>query len=188
MLKHHCLAFFISCHSQNTPAHHFLTIFIAETTPSSTCFDFLPFVAETPLAATLHFSHPPSSTKQFRPAIVSPLSVVETPFVSNPSSFIHNAETPLFSMIDFFPMQKHHHSTLFHFLPILKHLSSVVLHLHQLFRSSLLLEHQSLTIVPLNRRPSTQSKAAATTASPRTSMISSWLNKPNGKARYVNIV
>jgi hypothetical protein len=120
MLKHHCSTFFISSHSQNTPARHFLTIFIAETTPSSTCFDFLPFVAETPLSATLHFSHPPSSTKQFRPAIVSPLSVAETPFVSNPSSFIHDAETPLFSMIDFFPMLKHHRSTLFHFLPILK--------------------------------------------------------------------
>jgi hypothetical protein len=147
MLKHHCSTFFISSHSQNTPARHFLTIFIAETTPSSTCFDFLPFVAETPLSATLHFSHPPSSTKQFRPAIVSPLSVAETPFVSNPSSFIHDAETPLFSMSDFFPMLKHHRSTLFHFLPILKHQSSAVLHLQQLFCSSLLLKHQSLTIV-----------------------------------------
>jgi hypothetical protein len=58
MLKHHCSAFFISSHPR-----HFLTIFIAETTPSSTCLFFS--VAETPLSATLHFSHPPSSTKQF---------------------------------------------------------------------------------------------------------------------------
>jgi hypothetical protein len=96
MLKHHCSTFFISSHPQNIPARHFLTIFIAETTPSSTCFDVL-LVAETPLSATLHFSHPPSSTKQFRPAIVSPLSVAETPFASNPSSFIHDAETPPFN-------------------------------------------------------------------------------------------
>jgi hypothetical protein len=61
--------------------------------------------------------------------------------------FFHDAETPLFSMIDFFPMLKHHRSTLFHFLPILKHQSSAVLHLQQLFRSSLLLKHQSFTIV-----------------------------------------
>jgi hypothetical protein len=58
-------------------------------------------VAETPLSATLHFSHPPSSTKQFRPAIVSPLSVAETPFASNPSSFIHDAETPPFNTFSF---------------------------------------------------------------------------------------
>jgi hypothetical protein len=49
-------------------------------------------------------------------------------------------------MIDSFPMLKHHRSTLFHFLPILKHLSSVVLHLQQSFRSSLLLKHPSFTI------------------------------------------
>jgi hypothetical protein len=38
-------------------------------------------------------------TKQFRPAIVSPLFVVETPFASNPSSFIHDAETLPFSTL-----------------------------------------------------------------------------------------
>jgi hypothetical protein len=112
--------------------------------------------------------------------------------------FFYDAETPLFSMIDFFPMLKHHRSALFHFLPILKHQSSAVLHLQQLFRSSLLLKHPSFTIVhqqaftpsdvSSNSRPPTQSKAAATTASPRTSMISGWLNEPNGKARYVNIM
>jgi hypothetical protein len=40
--------------------------------------------------------------------------------VNNPSSFIHDAETPLLSMVDFSPMLKHHRSTLFHFSPILK--------------------------------------------------------------------
>jgi hypothetical protein len=54
-------------------------------------------VAETPLSETLHLSHPPSSTKQSRPTIVSPLSVAETPFASKPSSFIHDAETPSFN-------------------------------------------------------------------------------------------
>jgi hypothetical protein len=38
-----------------------------------------------------------SLPKQLRPAIVSPLFVAETPFASNPSSFIHDAETPPFS-------------------------------------------------------------------------------------------
>jgi hypothetical protein len=41
MLKHHCSTFFISSHSQNTSIPHFPTIFIAETTPSNTCFDAL---------------------------------------------------------------------------------------------------------------------------------------------------
>jgi hypothetical protein len=100
-------------------------------------------------------------------------------------------------MIDFFPMLKHHRSTLFDFLPILKHQSSAVLHLQQLFRSSLLLKHPPFTIVrqqaftlsnSSNSRPPTQSKTAATTASPQTSMISGWPNEPNGKARYVNIM
>jgi hypothetical protein len=36
MLKHHYSTFFISSHPR-----HFLTILIAETTPSSTCFDIL---------------------------------------------------------------------------------------------------------------------------------------------------
>jgi hypothetical protein len=44
---------FHSSHSQNTPVRHFLTIFIAETTSSSTCFTFLPSIAET--LATFHF-------------------------------------------------------------------------------------------------------------------------------------
>jgi hypothetical protein len=61
-----------------------------------------------------------SSTKQLRPAIVSPLSVAETPLASNP---FHS-----------FMMLKHHRSTLFDFLPILKHQLSAVLHLQQLFR------------------------------------------------------
>jgi hypothetical protein len=62
-------------------------------------------------------------------------------------TFFHDAETPLFSMFDFFPMLKHYRSALFDFLPILKHQSSAVLHLQQLFRPSLLLKHQSFTIV-----------------------------------------
>jgi hypothetical protein len=70
MLKHHCSALFISSHSQNTPVRHFLIIFITETTPSSTCFAFLPSVAETPLPATFHFL----------------LSVAETPL---PATFHH---------------------------------------------------------------------------------------------------
>jgi hypothetical protein len=95
-------------------------------------------------------------------------------------------------------MLKHHRSTLFDFLPILKHQLSVVLHLQQLFRSSLLLKHPPFTIirqqaftlsnVSSNSRLLTQSKTAATTASPQTSMISGWPNEPNGKARYVNIM
>jgi hypothetical protein len=127
--------------------------------------------------------------KQFRPAIVSPLFVAETPFVSNPSSFTLDAETPLFSMIDFFPMPKHHRSALFDFLPILKH--------QQLFRSSLLLKHLPFTIVrqqdftlsnvSLNSRLPTQSKTAATTASPQTSMIYGWPNEPNGKAKVCKV-
>jgi hypothetical protein len=118
-------------------------------------------------------------TKQFRPAIVSPFSVAETPLSATLHHFFHDAETPLFStfdcssltmlkhycstrltlfffhdaetplfsMFDFFLMLKHYRSTLFDFLPILKHQSSAVLHLQQLFRSSLLLKHQSLTTV-----------------------------------------
>jgi hypothetical protein len=91
MLKHHCSTFFISSH----PPIFSLSSLPKQLRPTlvSTFFS----VAETPLSATLHFSHPPSSTKQFRPAIVSPLSVAETPFASNPSSFIHDAETPPFS-------------------------------------------------------------------------------------------
>jgi hypothetical protein len=164
MLKHHCSTLFLP-----TPRTLQSTIsspyFIDETNLSSNCFAFSFFVAETPLTTTLHH-------------------------------FFHDAETPLFSMFDFFPMLKHHRSTLFDFLPILEHHCSAVLHPHHLFHLSLLPKHQSFTIVrqqaftfvPLNSRPLTQSKSAATTASPRTSMISGWLNKPNGKARYVNIV
>jgi hypothetical protein len=70
MLKHDYSVLFISSHSQNTPVRHFLIIFIAETTPSSTCFTFLPSVAETPLPTTFHFL----------------LSVAETPL---PATFHH---------------------------------------------------------------------------------------------------
>jgi hypothetical protein len=35
--------------------------------------------------------------KQLHPALVSPLSVAETPFASNLSSFIHDAKTPPFN-------------------------------------------------------------------------------------------
>jgi hypothetical protein len=70
MLKHHCSAPFISSHSQNTPVRHLLIIFITETTPSSTCFAFLPSVAETPLPTTFHFL----------------LSIAETPL---PATFHH---------------------------------------------------------------------------------------------------
>jgi len=89
-------------------------------------------------------------------------------------TFFHDAETPLFNTFNSFPMLKHHCSALstlsdaetppfntfdflpdaetppfntFDFLSILKHHSSAVLHLQQLFRSSLLLKHQSFTIV-----------------------------------------
>jgi hypothetical protein len=90
MLKHHCSTLFISSHSQNTPVRHFLIIFIAETTPSSTCFAFLPSVAETPLPTTFHFLP----------------SVAETPL---PATFHHfsDAETPLFNTFHFFPLPKH---------------------------------------------------------------------------------
>jgi hypothetical protein len=44
-------------------------------------------------------------------------------------------------------MLKHHRSTLFDFLPILKHQLSAVLHLQQLFRSSLLPKHPPFTII-----------------------------------------
>jgi hypothetical protein len=50
-------------------------------------------------------------------------------------------------MFDFFPMLKHHRSTLFDFLPILEHHCSAVLHPQHLFHLSLLLKHQSFTIV-----------------------------------------
>jgi hypothetical protein len=73
MLKHrcadfHCLGIF---HDAETPlfsTFHFFpfpktlqsvvssSFFISETTPSSTCFAFLPSVAETSLPATFHFS------------------------------------------------------------------------------------------------------------------------------------
>jgi hypothetical protein len=48
----------------------FSHIFIAETTPSSTCFDFLPSVAETPLSTTFHFlpvaeTHSPATLHHF---------------------------------------------------------------------------------------------------------------------------
>jgi hypothetical protein len=94
-------------------------------------------------------------------------------------------------------MLKHHRSTLFDFLPILKHQLSAVLHLQQLFRSSLLLKHPPFTIVrqqdftlsnvSSNSRLPTQSKTAATTASPQTNIISDWLNKPNGKAKVCKV-
>jgi hypothetical protein len=58
MLKHHCSALLFMNFlpiPKTLQSCHFLIILIAETTPSSTCFDFLPFVAETPLSATFHF-------------------------------------------------------------------------------------------------------------------------------------
>jgi hypothetical protein len=110
LLKHRCQQPFIifpdaetplfntfsSSHSQNTPVHHFLTIFIDETSPSNNCFafpllmlkhhcsalfTFSPMLKHhystllfLPTPKTLHstISLPFSSTKQLHPTIVSP--------------------------------------------------------------------------------------------------------------------
>jgi hypothetical protein len=60
--------------------------------------------AETPLFSIFfspshHLSHPPSSTKQFRPAIVSPLLLLKHHFPATFHHFIHDAETPSFSTL-----------------------------------------------------------------------------------------
>jgi hypothetical protein len=139
MLKHHCSTLFLPTPRtlQSTTTSPPI---IAETTPSSNCFACSFSVAETPLSATLHhFFHD-----------------VEAPLFSTFDFFFHEAETPLFSMFNFFPMLKHHYSTLSTFFDaktpsfntlILKHQSSAVLHLQQLFHSSLLLKQQSFPIV-----------------------------------------
>jgi hypothetical protein len=64
-------------------------------------------------------------------------------------------------------MLKHHRSTLFDFLPILKHQSSAVLHLQQLFRSSLLLKHPSFTIVRQQDFTTSDYSSTIKTANPR---------------------
>jgi hypothetical protein len=46
-----------------------------------------------------HLSHPPSSTKQFRPAIVSPLLLLKHHLPATFHHFIHDAETPSFSTL-----------------------------------------------------------------------------------------
>jgi hypothetical protein len=61
------------------------------------------------------FSHPPSSTKQFRPTIVSPLLLLKHHL---PATLHHSSM-----------MLKHHRSAPSDFLPILKHQLSAVLHL-----------------------------------------------------------
>jgi hypothetical protein len=96
MLKHLCSTLFISSHFQKHPSRH--PYFRNNSVQHLFRFFSLP-VAETPLAATfpvaetpttfhlpldccntilnnLSISHPPSLTKQFRPAIVSPFSIM----------------------------------------------------------------------------------------------------------------
>jgi hypothetical protein len=46
-----------------------------------------------------HLSHSPSSTKQFRPAIVSPLSLLKLHLPATFHHFIHDVETPSFSTL-----------------------------------------------------------------------------------------
>jgi hypothetical protein len=46
-----------------------------------------------------HLSHSPSSTKQFRPAIVSPLLLLKHLLPATFHHFIHDAETPPFSTL-----------------------------------------------------------------------------------------
>jgi hypothetical protein len=46
-----------------------------------------------------HLSHSPSSTKQFRPAIVSPLLLLKHHLPATFHHFIHDAETPSFSTL-----------------------------------------------------------------------------------------
>jgi hypothetical protein len=46
-----------------------------------------------------HLSHSPSSTKQFRPAIVSPLLLLKHLLPATLHHFIHDAETPSFSTL-----------------------------------------------------------------------------------------
>jgi hypothetical protein len=59
--------------------------------------------AETPLFNIFHFFPPPPFSHCFHcrnnsvQHLFRPLSVAETPFASNPSSFIHDAETPPFN-------------------------------------------------------------------------------------------
>jgi hypothetical protein len=140
-------------------------------TPLFSTVDFFPD-AETPLFNTFFLPTP----KTLQSTISSPSFIDETTPSNNcfafsfpllkhhcqqPFIIFSDAETPLFTTLSTFsPMLKHHCSTLltfsdaetppintFDFLPILKHHSSAVLHLQQLFRSSLLLKHQSFTIV-----------------------------------------
>jgi hypothetical protein len=111
MLKHHRSTFFISAHPR-----HFLTVFIAETTPSSTCFDVPLSVAETPYQQpfifflTLHHRRNNSVQQLFRLFLLLKHHLPAT---------LHHS----------FTMLKHHRSAPFDFLPILKHQLSAVLHL-----------------------------------------------------------
>jgi hypothetical protein len=123
--------------------------FIDETTPSSNCFAFPLLLlkhhyqqlftiffpdAETPLFNTFYSSHSQNTTVHHfltilhrRNNTVQQLfrlffSVAETPL----SATFFDAETPLFSTFDFFPMLKHHCSTHFYdFFPMLKQHTTV---------------------------------------------------------------
>jgi hypothetical protein len=142
-----------------TKTSHSLIILTPETTPSSTCFAFSPSSAATPSAATFpvaetpivsNFSSvppmlkhhcsaffipfpssfsPPSSTKQFRPAIVSPLLLLKhhLPATLHHSSTLLKHHLPA-TFHHSSMMLKHHRSAPSDFLPILKHQLSAVLH------------------------------------------------------------
>jgi hypothetical protein len=70
----------------------------------SATFHPFPPDAETPLINILFIPFPssfspPSSTKQFRPAIVSPLLLLKHLLPATLHHFIHDAETPSFNTI-----------------------------------------------------------------------------------------
>jgi hypothetical protein len=126
--RHLCSALFISSQVTNT-SHSLIiftpettpssTCFAFSPSSAATPFAATFPVAETPIVSNFssvspmlkhhcsaffsspshHLSHSPSSTKQFRPAIVSPLSLLKLHLPATFHHFIHDAETPSFSTL-----------------------------------------------------------------------------------------
>jgi hypothetical protein len=84
---------------------HFLIIFIAETTPSSTCFAFLLSVAETPLPATSIIFFPDAETPLFNTFLPIPKTLQSA--ISSSFSLPKQLRPALVSPFSF-PLLKHH--------------------------------------------------------------------------------
>jgi hypothetical protein len=108
----------VSPFSPSSAATPFAVTFPVAETPIVSNFSSVPSMLKHHCSAFFspshHLSHPPSSTKQFRPAIVSPLLLLKHHL---PATFHHSSM-----------MLKHHRSAPSDFLPILKHQLSAVLH------------------------------------------------------------